>query len=194
MRSSGRRSTVNPMELRCRRPLLLTSLIAGVAFSLLAAGCGGGGSPRVASVASSTTAANKPQSLTSYSACMRSHGVPSFPDPDSGGVIQKGPVVAARSVNPSRFDAASTACGRLFPAGPGGAPPTIPRADRVDYLKAAACMRRHGIPNFPDPTFQNNGVKFNIPSSINPNSPQVVHALPICRKLIPAGLPYSGTN
>jgi hypothetical protein len=193
MRWSSRRSTVNPMELRCRRPLLLTSLVAGAAFSLLAAGCGGGGSPRVASVASSTTTANKPQNITSYSRCMRSHGVPTFPDPDSGGVIQKGPVVAARTVDPSRFDAAATACGHLFPGGPGGSV-QISRADRVDYLKAAACMRRHGIPNFPDPTFQNGGVKFNIPSSINPNSPQVVHAQPICRKLIPAGLPYSGTN
>ena len=192
MRRRGRRSTVNPMELRCRHSLLLTSLIAGGALSLLAAGCGGAGSPRVASVASSTTA-TRPQSLTSYSNCMRSHGVPTFPDPDSSGVIQKGPVVAARQVDPSRFDAATTACGHLFPAGPGGSV-QISRADRVDYLKAAACMRRHGIPNFPDPTFQNSGVKFTIPSSINPNSPQVVHALPICRKLIPAGLPYSGTN
>jgi hypothetical protein len=192
MRWSGRRPTVSLMKLRFRRPLSLISLIAGAALSLLAAGCGGGGSPRVASVASSTTPANQPQSITSYSRCMRSHGVPTFPDPDSGGVIQKGLVVAARSVDPSRFDAASTACGHLLPAGPGAV--QISRADRVDYLKAATCMRRHGIPNFPDPTFPNNGVKFNIPSSINPNSPQVVHALPICRKLIPAGLPYSGTN
>ena len=190
MRQGARRSTFSAMEFRCNRPLLLTSLIVGAAFSLLAAGCGGGGSPRVASVASSTTATNKPQNITTYSRCMRSHGVPTFPDPDSSGVIQKAPVVASRAVDPSRFDAASTACGHLFPAGPGGSV-QISSADRVDYLKAAACMRRHGIPNFPDPTFQNNGVKFNIPSSINPNSPRVVSALPICRKLIPAGLPYS---
>jgi hypothetical protein len=191
MRWSDRRSTFNRMELRCRRPLLLTPLFAGAAFSLLAAGCGGGGSPRVASVASSTTIT--PQSITGYSQCMRSHGVPSFPDPDRGGVIQKGPVVAARAVDPSRFDAAGNACGHLFPAGPGGSV-QISRADQTDYLKAAACMRSHGTPNFPDPTFQNGGVKFTIPSSINANSPQVLHALPICRKLIPAGLPYSGTN
>jgi hypothetical protein len=182
------------MELRCRRPLLLTSLIVGAAFSLLAAGCGGGGTPRVASVTSSTTAVTTPANgVVAYSRCMRSHGVSTFPDPDSSGQLEKPQVISARSADPSRFDTADNACGHFLPNGPGGAPP-IPRADRVDYLKAAACMRRHGIPGFPDPTFPDNSVKFNIPSSINPNSPQVVNALPICRKLIPAGLPYSGTN
>jgi hypothetical protein len=184
------------MKLRCRRPLFLASSVAAVAFSLLAAGCGGGGSPRVASVASSTgtTTVTTPQSgEVAFARCMRSHGVSAFPDPESGGQIQKSQVTSARSTDPSRFDTAANACSHLLPNGPGGAP-SIPRSDRIDYLKAAACMRRHGIPNFPDPVFQNNSVKFNIPSSINPNSPQVVHALPICRKLIPAGLPYSGTN
>jgi hypothetical protein len=184
------------MEFCCRRPLFLASIVAAVAFSLLAAGCGGGGSPRVASVASSTgtTTVTTPQSgEAAFARCMRSHGVSAFPDPESGGQIQKSQVTSARSTDPSRFDTAANACSHLLPNGPGGAPP-IPRSDRIDYLKAAACMRRHGIPNFPDPVFQNNSVKFNIPSSINPNSPQVVHALPICRKLIPAGLPYSGTN
>jgi hypothetical protein len=185
------------MKLRCRRPLFLASIVAAVAFSVLAAGCGGGGSPRVASVASSTgtTTVTTPQSgEVAFARCMRSHGVSAFPDPDSRGQIQKSQVTSARSTDPSRFDAAANACGHFLPNGPGGTPPPITRADRVDYLKAAACMRRHGIPGFPDPTFPNNSVKFNIPSSINQNSPQVVHALPICRKLIPAGLPYSGTN
>ncbi len=196
MRWGGRRSTFSAMELRHPRPLLLASLVAGGAFSLLAAGCGGGGSPRVASVASSTTTAviAPANGTVAYSRCMRSHGVSTFPDPDSSGQLEKSQVISARSVDPSRFDTADNACGHYLPNGPGGASPPIPRADRVDYLKAAACMRRHGIPNFPDPTFQNNSVKFNIPKSINPNSPTVTSALPICRKLIPAGLPYSGTN
>jgi hypothetical protein len=183
------------MELRCRRPLILASVVAVAAFALLAAGCGGGGSPRVASVASSTTVAptTTQTGAVAYSRCMRSHGVPTFPDPDSSGEIPKSQVVDARENNPTRFDAASSACGHLLPNGFAGAE-QITRADQVDYLKAAACMRRHGIPDFPDPTFQNNGVKFNIPSSIDPNSSQVRSALPICRKLIPAGLPYSGSS
>ncbi len=70
--------------MRCRRPLLLSSVVAVVAFSLLAAGCGGGGSPGVANVASSTTAATTPTTqngLLAFSQCMRSHGMPNFPDP-----------------------------------------------------------------------------------------------------------------
>ncbi len=78
----------------------------------------------------------------------------------------------------------------------GGQPPaqTITPADQADYLKAAACMRSHGIPDFPDPTFQNNAVTFNTPPSIDKNSPQARSAVALCRKLIPAGLPYSGSN
>jgi hypothetical protein len=71
---------------------------------------------------------------------------------------------------------------------------TITPADQADYVKAAACMRSHGVPDFPDPTFQNNTVTFNIPPSIDKNSPQARSAVASCRKLIPAGLPYSGSN
>jgi hypothetical protein len=71
---------------------------------------------------------------------------------------------------------------------------TITPADHADYLKAARCMRSHGVPDFPDPTFENNSVKFNVPSSIDANSPQAKSAAAICVKLIPAGLPYSNTQ
>jgi hypothetical protein len=69
--------------------------------------------------------------------------------------------------------------------------PTITPADQTDYLKAAACMRSHGVPDFPDPTFQNNTVTFNIPPNIDPNSSQAKTAETSCAKLIPPGLPYS---
>jgi hypothetical protein len=70
-------------------------------------------------------------------------------------------------------------------------PPPITSADRLDYLKAAACMRAHGIPDFPDPTFGNNTVTFDIPPNIDPNSSQAQSAEATCVKLIPPGLPYS---
>ena len=78
----------------------------------------------------------------------------------------------------------------------GGQPPaqTITPADQADYLKAAACMRSHGIPDFPDPTFQNNTVTFNIPPNIDPNSSQARSAVATCQKLIPTGLPYSSST
>jgi hypothetical protein len=178
-----------------RRPLVVSSAVAVAAFSLLAAGCGGGSSsPGVANVATSstTTAATTQTGPLAYTHCMRSHGVPNFPEPSSGGEIPKVEVVAARQSDPSRFDAANNTCSQLLPSGNQAPPITL--ADRADYLKATACMRRHGFPDFPDPTFQNGSVTINVPSSINQNSPQAVRAVTTCRKLIPAGLPYSGTD
>jgi hypothetical protein len=55
-------------------------------------------------------------------------------------------------------------------------------------------MRSHGVPDFPDPTFQNNTVTFNIPPAIDPNSSQAKSAEAICVKLIPPGLPYSNSR
>jgi hypothetical protein len=68
---------------------------------------------------------------------------------------------------------------------------TITSADRLAYLKAAACVRSHGFPDFPNPTFGKNTVTFNVPPDINPNSPQAKKAQRICVNLIPPGLPYS---
>jgi hypothetical protein len=172
-----------------RRPLTVASVAAGAALSLLAAGCGGG-SP-VAGVASSRTTAQT--GLIGYSRCMRSHGASTFPDPDSSGQIPKSQVIAARKDNPSRFDSATSACRPLLPSGSLGPQGqiTITATDRSDYLKAAACMRSHGFPNFPDPTFQDNTVETNIPSSIDQNSSQFTSAAETCTKLIPAGLPDS---
>jgi hypothetical protein len=69
--------------------------------------------------------------------------------------------------------------------------PPITPADRIDYLKAAQCMRSHGIPDFPNPTFRDNSVTFNTPPNIDPHSSQAKSAEAICVKLIPPGLPYN---
>jgi hypothetical protein len=52
-------------------------------------------------------------------------------------------------------------------------------------------MRSHGFSDFPDPTFPNDNVTTDIPSSINQDSSEFKGAATICTKLIPAGLPYS---
>jgi hypothetical protein len=70
----------------------------------------------------------------------------------------------------------------------------ITPADQSAYLSAARCMRAHGVPDFPDPTFENNTVTFNIPPSIDPSSSQARSAEAICASLIPAGLPYSNRS
>jgi hypothetical protein len=170
---------------------------------VLVAGCGGGDSPGIGSVGSSTAASSSAgaatttaqNGLVAYSACMRSNGVSGFPDPDSSGGIPKGAVVSAfQAVGNSQAAAASDACKHLLGAGgslSGKASQPVTVQDRQDYLIAAACMRSHGFAGFPDPTFQNNSVQTNIPSSIDQDSTQFKSAATICTKLIPAGLPYS---
>ena len=69
--------------------------------------------------------------------------------------------------------------------------PQISTQDRADYLKAAACMRNHGIVGFPDPVISGGNVNFPIPQGMNSNSTQFRRAREICEMLIPAGLPYS---
>jgi hypothetical protein len=127
---------------------------------------------------------------------MRSHGVPDFPDPAGNGGIPKAAVIRAfRAVSNVQAQAASNECAHVLPAGgslSGQATEAVPAQDRQDYLKAAACMRSHGITNFPDPIFSGGNVGFPIPSSVNSNSAQFNQARQSCQKLIPAGLPYSG--
>lgn len=127
-------------------------------------------------------------SLVKYARCMRSHGASKFPDPTSStGSIK----VTKRSlVSTPNFQAASRSCAKYAPAG--RASPTLTSKDRSDYLKAAACMRSHGIAGFPDPVFSgSSNVSFPIPGTMDTNSPQFLRARGTCEKLIPPGLPYS---
>ena len=167
----------------------VAAVITVMAADPLVAACGGspssagsGGSPNAGGSANSQAVA--------YSRCVRSHGVPDFPDPDSNGQIPKEAVVRAlRGVSDSRARAATNACENLNPAGQGS--PTLTAQEQQDYLRAAACMRSHGITDFPDPTFPGGRVNLSIPSSIDTKSRQFTQAAQTCTKLIPAGLPYS---
>lgn len=166
--------------------MVIRLVSAAAAFSLLAAGCGGGGPAR-------TTGAPH-GGLVAYARCMRSHGVPGFPDPDSTGGIPKQQVVAARQSDPSRFDSAGTACGPLLPnGGLGPSSPALTPTDERDYLEAAACMRTHGYPSFPDPTFRNGQAHVEVPSDVNQDAPRFKHAVAFCVRLIPKGVRPGGS-
>lgn len=123
---------------------------------------------------------------------MRAHGVPDFPDPDSSGLIPADRVKAL-TVSRTVFAAADSHCHSLYPTLPGINAP-FSTEQKQDYLKAAACMRAHGIPNFPDPVISGTQVQFPIPAGVDPNSPQFTQARQICSRMIPAGLPYSGNS
>ena len=167
----------------------VAAVITVIAAALPAAACSGspsstgsGGSPNAGGSANSQALA--------YSRCVRSHGVPGFPDPDSNGQIPKEAVLRAlRGLSDSRARAATNACANLNPAGQGS--PTLTAQEQQDYLRAAACMRSHGITDFPDPTFPGGRVNLSIPPSIDTRSRQFTQAAQTCTKLIPPGLPYS---
>jgi hypothetical protein len=120
---------------------------------------------------------------------MRSHGVPSFPDPSPGGGIHLTP-----GLNPSSpaFKAAQASCQKHLPGGGPGA--QHPSAQAVaQTLKISQCMRQHGVSGFPDPTLKppsspagysiledRGGVVLAVPSTINPASPVFKQAGAAC--------------
>jgi len=179
-----------------------------VALALLVAGCGGGGSPSsgvahlgtstATSTSSAGSGASSPEAqpggqAVAYSACVRAHGVPDFPDPQvhsSGNEVKVSiGITPAISGNP-HFKSAQQACSKLLPGGgPGsGSGPQISPQEQSQYLKATACIRTHGVPSFPDPTFSGGGVHIPKTAGIDPRSPQVRAAEEACQSLIPGGL------
>ena len=94
------------------------------------------------------------QDAVRFARCMRSHGVPNFPDPTSPQEfkLSLSPSSAGNAQSPA-FQSAETACQHLLP---GGGPPSQSAAQRqaqiVAVLAFARCLRSHGFPSFPDPT------------------------------------------
>jgi hypothetical protein len=123
---------------------------------------------------------------------VRAHGVPNFPEPQistsPGGGSVKLAVPASIGGNP-KFKSAQQACRKLLPGGgPGGeGNHQITPSEQSQYLKAAACIRSHGVPNFPDPTFSGGGVHIEH-QNLNESSPAFKAAVHACESLIPGGV------
>jgi hypothetical protein len=183
------------------------SAVVLASVALFVAGCGGSSSSGVAHLSSSTSgssaantggksstpesSASTQQKMVAYSQCMRSHGVPEFPEPTEGHLLihtssHNGHVTG---VNPksSQFQAAQKVCAKLLPNG--GVPSAAEQAKaQQSALKFSQCMRTHGVPNFPDPNVSGGGVRLTIgggPSGIDPNSPQFKAAQKACQSDLP---------
>ncbi|HEY2304347.1 MAG TPA: hypothetical protein VGI05_00545 [Streptosporangiaceae bacterium] len=145
--------------------------MAGVA--LLTAACGGSG-------ASSSTAGGSTyyQKAVAYAQCMRSHGVPSFPDPDSQGQF---PTVriGRNGVTQQAVQSAQNACRHLQPGG-GTGTSQQQQARVTQALDFSRCMRAHGVADFPDPSTSNGGIGYNL-SGVDTSSPQYQSAQQACR-------------
>ena len=144
-----------------------SAVLTGVA--LLTAACGG--SPSSSDFGDSASAGSS--STVAYSACMRDHGVPNYPDPDSSGMLPKTDAQAL-GVASSRYQAAQSACQSMLPNAAsesfdnqvrrcylaGTCPPALVQQMMTHGRTIARCMRSHGIPNWPDPTLDPRGRPF----------------------------------
>jgi hypothetical protein len=173
-----------------RAALFGTTLLAlaGCSFSLPGVQAAGAHTP------------NPREAALRFAQCMRQHGVPDFPDPNSSGqtTIKIEPGSGTPSdLDPSSsaFQSAQRACQKYMPSGGTNGKPDAQAQRKA--LRFAQCMRDHGITNFPDPKFDNGAIGFQGggsegPSGFDPNSPQFQAAQQACASIL--GLPKPDTN
>lgn len=187
--------TTRPLPRPLQPPLGAVLAAIGCAAALAACGSSGSGSGTTAAAA-----ATKRNAGIKFAQCMRSHGVPNFPDPGGSGRGIHINISPGSGVNPQApaFQAAQKSCQKLLPGGgPGNGHPT--EQDKLQMLHTAQCMRSHGISNFPDPTTHpptpgqggptavlgRDGEFLVIPSSISTNSPAFQRAAAACHFPMP---------
>lgn len=165
-----------------RRRLPIAVAVLGCALTIAACG---------SSSHSTTSVAAGHSAFLGFAECMRSHGVPDFPDPGAGGGIQ---IQAGSGIDPfsPAFKRAQSDCRHLLP---GGGPPTEPTAqDKRAMLATSECMRAHGVSGFPDPTttppsssdgysqvIGRDGIFIAVPDTIDVASPAYRKAAAVCR-------------
>jgi hypothetical protein len=191
----------------------LTVLVAAAALAL-AACSGGGGTPQVASLGTSSgpeassglgstggtgggsSPATAPGGVTAllneWGACERSNGDPQQTDPtvDASGVIHI--TIPQRAQPTGDIHELTGTCSQYLAQAQNklrAANPVPPAPDQAEYLKYVGCMRANGVPNYPYPTgdttnFQGSGV--------DPDSPLVVRVSQLCGQKL--GLPAWWVN
>jgi hypothetical protein len=179
--------SIHTKRLTPSRTHLLTA--AALLSGVLVAGCGGGSTSPAGGASPSASAASAVESGVALSMCIRSHGVPNFPDPKvSGHTIRMG---SPRTMESPAFQSALRSCQRLLPKGAPGPEASSSQA-QARMLEVSACMRKHGISGFPDPTtsppsnpgnsaiVDSGGYFLAIPKSIDTNSPAFKQAAAAC--------------
>jgi hypothetical protein len=146
----------------------------------------GGGAPR----SGFAIQTGNPQKALKLSECMRTHGVPNFPDPNGQGVIQGSGI----DPNSRQFQNAQQTCAKELGGGPGTRSPAQIAKAEAEALAFSKCMRSHGVARFPDPQFSSGGgVSIRITghvgaggnNGLDPNSPIFQKAQQTCGSLLP---------
>jgi hypothetical protein len=162
------------------------ALAGALAAAGLLAACGGGSPTAPATPGSQAFY----QDAVAFSQCMRGHGEPGFPDPQSNGSI----LIDGRKdhLNGALLNSAQKACQHLLPK---QSPLTAAQQRRItaQALRFVACMRAHGIPDMPDPVVNASGIQLSIGGpggkGPGPGSPVLKAAMQACRKLAPGPQP-----
>jgi hypothetical protein len=162
MRSAGLRRRASPGIART-----VVAIVATVCLGLLAAACGSSGPspsgvatlPSPGAAVSATTQAGAtgvPNAsdviarAVAYAQCMRTNGVPDWPDPDPSGAFPKSQLEHL-GVADAQLQTGEAACAHLLPNGGGGPTQQQLQQGTAQALAFARCMRSHGVPGFPDP-------------------------------------------
>lgn len=132
-------------------------MLLALPLALIVAGCGSKG-PSTTGGSSAQGQNSGVTSAYAYSRCMRSHGVPNFPDPKVS--ISPGHSSIAIAVTPAqtgspKFKSADKTCSKILPAPPSPAQQQAQeRAHSQMLLAFARCLRANGLHDFPDPNAQ----------------------------------------
>jgi hypothetical protein len=177
----------------CLRRAGVLAVMAGVA--VLATACG----VRSVTVSASGGSATFAQ-VVALAQCMRSHGVPNFPDPSASGgfTLSANGAKGTVDIDSSQVRTAYGACRHLLS---GGGPNLAQLQQHIqqqeqqaqralpELLKFYHCMRSYGVPNFPDPPAIGQGSAASANSAgIDPTSPQFQAAVRACHYVLPAGV------
>lgn len=160
------------------RPLLL----AAAALSLLA-GCGAENQETPTEPA----ADRNQQAMLDYARCMRENGI-DMPDPKfEGGRVQMALGGPGQKIDPDKLRVAEKACAKYQEA---IEPPELSDEEQAEFKEAALeharCMRDNGVPDFPDPQFdENGGAQIRIGKGLNPESATFQQAQKACEKTMP---------
>ena len=155
------------------RRLCAAGVLAVTCATMLTA-CGTSGNPPKASASAGVR----------FAECIRAHGVTDFPDP--GGSFPPG-----LKQSPA-FRSAMQTCLKLEPPGTSTGK-RFTEVQRIAALRQVRCLRNHGMPNFPDPTFPASGGElFPTIPGFNPESPAFKRAAAACGLQRTVGQPHGG--
>ena len=141
------------------RIIATLATLTTLACALALAACGFSGNSSEAASSGGPESPAVAADFLKFSRCMRSHGVPNFPDPTTGHGIQ---FTSSSGLDPASpaFKSARSACKKVLPGGgPGNAPPPSASVHEGLFFR---------------------GVGFAVGAGFNPQSPAFRHAQAAC--------------